>query len=105
MLGLQSFALLVSVDGGDPEGVLFGGVIVLDQQLGLLLGHLHLPLLPTCSGPEEETEEHRKELILRLLKWTSHHQGCIITGTNSYLLRSEVTLKELECTVSSEEDP
>lgn len=47
MLGLQSFALLVSVDGGDPEGVLLGRVEVLDQQLGLLLGHFYLPLLPT----------------------------------------------------------
>lgn len=47
MLGLQCFALLVAIDGGDPEAVLFGGVEVLDQQLGLLLGHLHLPLLPT----------------------------------------------------------
>lgn len=47
MLAFQSFALLVSIDGGDPEGVLFGGVEVLYQQPGLLLGHLHLPQLPT----------------------------------------------------------
>lgn len=52
MFGRQSFALLTSVDGGDPEVVLFGWVEVLDQELGLLLGHLHLRLLPTCSPQE-----------------------------------------------------
>lgn len=58
MFGLQSFALLTSVDGCDPEVVLFGRVKVLDQELGLLLGHLHLRLLPTCS-PQKEGEEEK----------------------------------------------
>lgn len=58
MFGLQSFALLTSIDGGDPEVVLFGRVEVLDQELGLLLGYLRLRPLPTCS-PRKEGEEEK----------------------------------------------
>lgn len=52
MLGLQGLALLPPADRYDLEGVLLGGVVVVDQQLRLLLRQLDLRLLATCSGEQ-----------------------------------------------------
>lgn len=78
VFGQQRFTLPPTADGHDLEAVFFGGVVVLDEHLGLLLRHLNLRLLPTCAGTQHEKQATGQPSVLSTNQLYFKKPQCLI---------------------------